>query len=293
MIKKIVFVAIPILITSIAFEIILNQTLSYVPSWIVYTKFILLFSMYFLSILISKLHEYSRFLLVLTFIILINQLTVTIQNSQFWHTAFDSTTFTGNFGSSILLKIIGVVPMIALLFIMFKSNKEFFFCKGDLNTKADKISWLGIKSDTISWRKLTIFSAVLISLGTILLTIFTVTSYSSVKGISGFIKYLPFISLLALGNSFCEGVLFRSAILGTLKNVLPKNQLIIIAALFFGIGHYYGAPGGPIGIVMGGLLGWYLCRSMYETKGFASSWIIHFAQDFVIFSTIYLLGNFS
>ncbi|OJF91545.1 CPBP family intramembrane glutamic endopeptidase [Alkalibacterium sp. 20] len=86
--------------------------------------------------------------------------------------------------------------------------------------------------------------------------------------------------------------MFRSAILGSLKNVLPKSQAIFIAAMIFGIAHFYGAPSGIVGVVMSVLLGWYLSRSMYETKGFASSWIIHFMQDVVIFSTIFLLGNF-
>jgi hypothetical protein len=81
--------------------------------------------------------------------------------------------------------------------------------------------------------------------------------------------------------------------MATLKDELPKNQLVLIAALFFGISHFYGAPGGPLGVIMSGLLGWYMCRSMYETKGFVSSWMIHAMQDVVIFSTIFLLGNFT
>ncbi|WP_096201607.1 CPBP family intramembrane glutamic endopeptidase [Bacillus sp. FJAT-45350] len=103
----------------------------------------------------------------------------------------------------------------------------------------------------------------------------------------------PVIILLALANSFCEGVIYRSAILGTLKEVLPKNYVVLIAAVFFGIAHYYGAPSGIVGVFMSGLLGWYLCRSMYETKGFAAAWFIHFMQDVVIFSTIFLLFGYA
>ena len=106
------------------------------------------------------------------------------------------------------------------------------------------------------------------------------------------IKYIPFVVIFALLNSLCEGIVYRSAILGSLKSVLPKNQLMIIAAMIFGIAHYYGAPSGIVGVIMSFLLGWYLCRSMYETKGFVSSWIIHFMQDIVIFATILLLGNY-
>jgi hypothetical protein len=98
---------------------------------------------------------------------------------------------------------------------------------------------------------------------------------------------------LALLNSFCEGVQYRSAVLGALKDILPKDQQVLIAAIFFGIGHFYGAPSGVVGVFMSGLLGWFLCRSMVETRGFVASWLIHFMQDIVIFSTIVLLGGFS
>lgn len=66
----------------------------------------------------------------------------------------------------------------------------------------------------------------------------------------------------------------------------------MVAAAFFVVAHYYGAPGGIIGVIMSGVLGWYMCRSMYETRGFVAAWIIHFSQDVVIFSTIAVLGGF-
>ena len=69
-----------------------------------------------------------------------------------------------------------------------------------------------------------------------------------------------------------------------------KEHVIWIAAMFFGIPHYYGVPSGLIGVAMSSLLGWFMCRSMYETKGFVSAWIIHFMQDVVIFSAILILA---
>ena len=291
--KKVIFTTILALITSIAIDIIFQQITGHVPACLTYVKFLFLLSTYTLSIFTARIRQFSGFILVLMIITLVNLTTGLIQKTHFWQSAFDTATFSGNFGSSILLKLIGIIPVACVLLILLRSGKEFYLCKGDLKRKADKISWLGIKPDSISWGKLSVISAILISFGTILLTIFTVTNLSTVKGISGFLGCLPLIILLALANSFCEGLLFRSAILGTLKNILPKDPLILIAAMFFGIGHYYGAPSGIVGVAMSGLLGWYMCRSMYETKGFASSWIIHFAQDVVIFSTIYLLGNFT
>ncbi len=201
-------------------------------------------------------------------------------------------SFIGNFGGSITLKVLSVIPVFIVLVILYKSSSEVFISIGDLSVKAEEIKWLNIKKDRITWGRLAIVSALCISAGTLLLTVFTVTGISNKININILIKYLPFIVLLAVLNSFCEGIIFRSAILGSLKNILSKNHLMFTAAMIFGIAHYYGAPSGIVGVFMSALLGWFMCRSMYETKGFVSSWIIHFLQDVVIFSSILLLGNF-
>jgi len=293
MTKKVIIPVILILIASIAIDIILQQTIGYVPAELARIKILALACIYFISFFSQKLRPLSGFLLILLAILTINMLTGFIQTTSFWKSTFNTASFAGNFGSSILLKIIGILPILAVLFLIFRSRSEFYLCIGDLKQKASRINWLGIKENKITWGKLAIISGLLISLGTILLTIITVTNVSEIKGLGNWLSYLPLILVLALANSFCEGLIFRSAIMATLKDELPKNQLVLIAALFFGISHYYGAPGGPLGVIMSGLLGWYMCRSMYETKGFVSSWMIHAMQDVVIFSTIFLLGNFT
>ena len=293
MTKKVIIPVILILIASIAIDIILQQTIGYVPAELARIKILVLACIYFISFFSQKLRPLSGFLLILLAILTINMLTGFIQTTSFWKSTFNTASFAGNFGSSILLKIIGILPILAVLFLIFRSRSEFYLCIGDLKQKASRINWLGIKENQITWGKLAIISGLLISLGTILLTIITVTNVSEIKGLGNWLSYLPLILVLALANSFCEGLIFRSAIMATLKDELPKNQLVLIAALFFGISHYYGAPGGPLGVIMSGLLGWYMCRSMYETKGFVSSWMIHAMQDVVIFSTIFLLGNFT
>jgi len=293
MIKKVIIPVILVLIASIAIDIILQQTIGYVPAELARIKILVLACIYFISFFSQKLRPLSGFLLILLVILTINMLTGFIQTTSFWKSTFNTASFAGNFGSSILLKIIGILPILAVLFLIFRSRSEFYLCIGDLKQKSSRINWLGIKENQITWGKLAIISGLLISLGTILLTIITVTNVSEIKGLGNWLSYLPLILLLALANSFCEGLIFRSAIMATLKDELPKNQLVLIAALFFGISHYYGAPGGPLGVIMSGLLGWYMCRSMYETKGFVSSWMIHAMQDVVIFSTIFLLGNFT
>lgn len=289
--KQLIVIIVLTLIASILPEVIFREWLGAVPVVLSLVKLIILF---LAGILFQYLKHYkiTKYILVLEVVILAEIIKKYIYLLSFWQKTFDLNSFIGNFGGSILLKIIGIIPVIGILIVLFRSPAAVYITKGDLSIKADEIKWLSIKKDMISWGKLAIISSVLISLGTVMLTIITVTGASINLNIGNLIKYFPFVVILAILNSFCEGIVFRSAILGSLKNILPKNQLIFIAAMIFGIAHYYGAPSGIIGVVMSSLLGWYLCRSMYETKGFISSWIIHFMQDVVIFATILLLGNF-
>lgn len=289
--NQFIIIIILTLIASILPEVIFREWIGSVPVGLSLFRLILLLLAGILSQYL-KHRKITKYILVLVVIILADILTKNIFLSSVWQRIFDANSFIGNFGGAILLKIIGIIPVVGILIVLFKSPKAVYITKGDLSIKADEIKWLSIKKDKISWGKLAIISSVLISLGTILLTILTVPWTSTNLNMDNLIKYFPFVVILAILNSLSEGLLFRSAILGSLKNVLPKNQAIFIAAMIFGIAHYYGAPSGVVGVIMSGLLGWYMLRSMYETKGFASSWIIHFMQDVVIFTTILLLGNF-
>ena len=61
--------------------------------------------------------------------------------------------------------------------------------------------------------------------------------------------------------------------------------------LFFA--HYFGTPSGIFGVVMSGLMGWLLAKSVIETRGLAWALLIHFLQDVVIFGAgaMIIAGN--
>lgn len=290
--RRTIFGIILILITSSLMDIIIKQLLGYSPIWVPYTKLLILIGSTITCLFFKEIKQFLNFTFILVAIIIVEIFTDFISSTIVWNSIFSENSFAHHFGSGILQKFIQVLLVIAVLLFRLKSRNEAYLTKGDLSIKAEKISWLGINDKEISWWKLSVISALLISLGTFLLTMVTVTGFALPNGVNNLVRFLHMIIFFALVNSFCEGVLYRSTIIGTLKDVLPKNQVIIIAAIFFGIAHYYGAPSGVIGVVMSGLLGWYMSRSMYETKGFASSWIIHFMQDVVIFSSIYLFGGY-
>lgn len=287
--KQLLLTIVLTLVASILPDIVFREWTGTIPVWLPYIKLAVLAAAGIVCRLSPQLKQLVRYPVVLATIIVTSLFINFIGGLSWWQSTFDPGTFIGNFGGTILLKFIGIIPVIGVLILLYKSPREVYLEAGDLSVKADRIKWLGIEKDKISWGKLSIISAVLIALGTFLLTIFTVTGFTIPGALGQLISYLPVIVLFALVNSLSEGIVYRNAVLGPLKTVLPKNQVVLVAAVFFGIAHYYGAPSGVVGVVMSGVLGWFMCRSMYETGGLAASWIIHFLQDVVIFSTLLLM----
>ncbi len=281
-----------VILVSIIPEVIFRETIGSIPGWIHYARLIVLALVAVSFQLVASLKHLTKFVLLLIALTLGNILLNIVAGFDAWTDVFLRNTFLGNVGGNMVLKIIQVIPVTVALLVLFKGPAEAYLAKGDLSAKVEEIKWLGIRQGQLTWGRLAVISGLLISLGTILLTIITVTGASVVPAFSKLPALFPMVLVFALINSLCEGIVYRSTMLSSLKNILPKNQLMLVAAAFFGIAHYYGAPGGIIGVAMSGVLGWYMSRSMYETRGFASSWIIHFMQDVVIFSTMIVLGSF-
>ena len=69
-----------------------------------------------------------------------------------------------------------------------------------------------------------------------------------------------------------------------LPRAIAWGAAALLTAVLFGLGHYYGQPSGPIGVLMAGFAGWIWAKSMIETRGSAWAFLIHMVQDIVIFS---------
>lgn len=272
-------------------DILVKELAGSLPSWWLATKAALLIAGTITLYAGAREKKLAKYGVVLTAIIAVQVVVSQIDASPWWLSHFPRSGFGGQFGGPILLKLLGTVPVVGVLLLLFRSRHEVYLVKGDLSVKASRIAWLGITEGRIEWRRLSVISGLLLAAGTLLLTLLTVTGFSLPSTVGRLPSLLPLIVLLALANSFSEGVVYRSAVLGPLRKALPKEVVVVIAAAFFGIAHYYGAPRGILGVVMSGVLGWFLCRSMVETQGFLAAWIIHFFQDLVIFSTVAVLGG--
>ena len=63
----------------------------------------------------------------------------------------------------------------------------------------------------------------------------------------------------------------------------PGGHIAILSGVLFGGVHYFGIPGGLIGVALAGFLGWLLTKSITKTRGVFWAWSLHFLQDLVIF----------
>jgi hypothetical protein len=95
--------------------------------------------------------------------------------------------------------------------------------------------------------------------------------------------YLPAVLFFAALNAFNEEVTYRVSLLGTLEPVTGSRHALWMAAVFFGIAHYFGTPGGIPGALLSTFMGWILSKAMVETRGFFWAWWIHFLSDISIF----------
>jgi hypothetical protein len=186
--------------------------------------------------------------------------------------------------SAIVYHLIRLSPALVILsFLLLKGRKrvDFFLAKGKIDAPVEPSKLIGMKKPE-PWTKIGSIFAIVIAFGT-----FTYLILSSDLSWAAFITALPMIPaalLIAVINAFNEEFTLRAAPLSELLPPTGKKQALLITTTFFGLGHFYGVPAGIVGVLLSSFLGWFLGKSMLETKGFFWAWLIHFLSDAFIFT---------
>ena len=179
------------------------------------------------------------------------------------------------------LRLLVTLTIIAALFILKRHASAFFLVKGDTAAAVEPVNWMGIKEGE-RWNKLGPLFALIISSGT--LAFLVLAGHPPLDLVVQALPFLPAILIAAALNAFNEEMTYKASFLSVLEDVVGKGQSLWLMAAYFGIGHFYGVPYGIIGVIMAGFLGWFLGKSMLETRGLWWAWFIHFWQDVLIFS---------
>ena len=179
-----------------------------------------------------------------------------------------------------LLRLTPALIILSFLFLSGRKRKDFFLVKGDFHVNVEESRLLGNKKPG-SWMKTALIFSIVFASVTFLFLIgvygFPVDSFVS----NWFL--VPVGLLVATMNAFNEEFTLRAAPLGELEPAIGKSKSLVATAAYFGLGHYYGVPSGVLGVLLSGFLGWFLGKSMIETKGFFVAWLVHFITDIPIF----------
>lgn len=199
---------------------------------------------------------------------------------QGWYGGAGASFATGMWGTQLGRLLVSLL-MIGVLLALGYRRADFFLARGQLDAPIGPVRWLGFpKPDP--WTRFGGQWALYIGLG--LLVFLLVFGQPSWASFVSALPLLPVVAVFAAMNAFNEELTYRSTLLATLAPVLGPQRAVWNAALFFGLGHYFGVPYGVLGVVMASFLGWLLGKSMVETRGFFWAWCIHFVQDLLIFT---------
>lgn len=280
--------AIMLLISDLS-DIIWNMLLGQVPEWLFWIKVGLLALFLGICVVWKKIRPLWQYVFIMFVFYLAFAVSRWIGDTPWWKSYFTRSqpSFTLGYLGAYIRDFGVALAVIVALWLIKKRRVAFFLAKGQLNAQIEPVRWLGIRQGE-SWRTFgwifALVAGLIVSIPTM------ITLHSSTDMLLRATRLLPAALVFAAVNAFTEEVYFRASLLSTLYEVIGKNHVLLISAVFFGLAHYlYGSPSGMTGFLMTGFLAWLLGKSMLETKGIFWAWFIHFVPDAVIFISYAIL----
>jgi hypothetical protein len=251
--------------------------------WLFWAKVALLAVLVVVTSVWRPIRPLRNLVVLLLAIYLAAELVAQLTALPFWQDWF------GGAGASFAVSMLGTqlgrlmvsLLLIAVLLALGYRRPDFFLVRGQLDAPIEPVRWLGFPKP-VPWTRFGGQWAIYIGLGLLVFLIFS--GNPSLQSFVEAAPMLPLVLLLAAMNAFNEELTYRSTLLAALEKPVGPRHALWNAAVFFGIGHYFGVPYGILGVLMSTWLGWLLGKSMLETRGFFWAWFIHFVQDVLIFS---------
>ena len=232
----------------------------------------------------------SKDILLLLLIVILTIALVFVSNWTNGIVIFDNLSNAIN--KQIVYQTITLFGTSLFLFVLWWFKRSEFleyFRKGNIFAKIIPEPIVGIKpKPNENWFHFGRNISIIISAVTAVIIYFQVIRETEIS-INRILTVLPFSIVFALSNSFVEESITRLGVVVVLKDKLTDKTIPLISALIFGTVHYWGNPGGFSGVILAGFLGWFLAKSILETKGIFWAWLIHFLQDVIIFSALFTI----
>jgi len=194
-----------------------------------------------------------------------------------------ASSFDARMQAEQLEKLAITLGMIAVLLLLRLRPREFFLTRGDLTAPIRPVPLLGFPKPD-SWRRFGLIWG--FGIAAALAVVQTLLFRPSPSALVALLPMAPAILLYAALNAFSEEMTYRAPMLATLEPVVGGRNALWQSAVFFGVAHYFGIPGGLIGAALSIFMGWMLSKAMLETRGLFWAWWIHFLSDVVIFTFV-------
>lgn len=178
----------------------------------------------------------------------------------------------------------GVAVLAVVLVRVLVPGHGDYLAVGDWSAPVQALGWLGV-ADGDPWTTVGMTFLVLMTAVTAAVLWFQVGRGAGLT-VTVVARALPLAVVLSAANALTEELLFRLTLAEALGPVLPQVTVALIAAVLFGVPHWFGSPGGTAGVVLAGFMGWFLTLSVLQTGGLGWAWTIHAAQDVVIITLL-------
>jgi membrane protease YdiL (CAAX protease family) len=263
-------------------EIIWQESGHQVSCWFITIESLLILAAALLAIWIPSLRGITRFLIAVA---LLNVAWGCISPVLAGLSAVRAVTDNTSWGARLFLSrtftLSGAILISFTLIGSGLTRRDLFLCRGDLAAPAEPIPFLGLRR-RVPWTWLG--PAFMLVFALALSPYLYLTVHPNFKFGERIIRTFPWSVAVAVLNAASEEFQFRSVLLAHLRGIFRPGEIILLTAVFFGLGHYYGQPSGPLGVLMAGFAGWIWARSMIETGGGVWAFLIHLVQDLVIFT---------
>lgn len=198
--------------------------------------------------------------------------------------AFGSTLHHLSWGGQLfLLRAIRTIGALFLILTLLGSGiglNDLFLRLGNWRAPVQPEAFLWFRRP-IPWMHLAVILPLIF--GVILTVYLYSTLHPQIERVPRLLLVLPWAVASSALNAANEEFQFRSVLLARLKGIVAPKEAFLLAAVLFGVGHYFGQPARWGGVFLAGFAGWVWAKSMVETRGFAFAFVTHFVLDMVIF----------
>ena len=263
-------------------EIIWQETGHQITFWFTIVESLLIFAAALLAIWIPSLRGVVRFLIAIALLNLAwDSISPTLAGLSSVRAVTDNSSWGARLFLSRTFTLSGAVLVSFTLIGSGITRRDLFLCVGNPSAPAQPIPFLGLRR-SVPWSSLG--PAFILVFAVFLAPYLYLTVHPNFSVSDRIVRTFPWSLAVATLNAASEEFQFRCVLLAHLRENFSSEEMVLLTAVFFGLGHYYGQPSGPLGVLMAGVAGWIWARSMIDTRGSVWAFLIHMVQDIVIFT---------